>query len=73
MLDELPLPAEHLNCCSTSSGASFLLSACTSGNEAPEEHVWQDQTEVLDQVRQVEQVLEEANAKKRLELQRQTE
>ena len=51
----------------------FLLSACTSGNEAPEEHVWQDQTEVLDQARQVEQVLEEASAKKRLELQRQTE
>lgn len=51
----------------------FLLSACTSGNEAPEEHIWQDQIEVLDQVRQVEQVLEEANAKKRVELERQTE
>ena len=51
----------------------FLLSACTSGNEAPVEHVWQDQTEVLDQVRQVEQVLEDANAKKRLELERQTD
>lgn len=51
----------------------FLLCACTSGNEAPEEHVWQDQTEVLDQVRQVEQVLEQANTKKRLELERQTD
>ncbi|MFQ5760428.1 MAG: hypothetical protein ACE5HM_05580 [Acidiferrobacterales bacterium] len=51
----------------------FVLGACTSGNEAPVEHVWQDQIEVLDQVRQVEQVLEQANAKKRLELERQTD
>jgi hypothetical protein len=51
----------------------FLLCACTSGNEAPEEHVWKDQTEVLDQVRQVEQVLQQANTKKRSELERQTD
>ncbi len=51
----------------------FLLNACTSGNEAPEEHVWQNQTEVLDRVRQVEQMLQDADAKKRLELERQTD
>jgi hypothetical protein len=51
----------------------YLLGACTSKDEAPQEHVWQDQTEVLDEVRQVEQMLGEAAAKKRLELERQTE
>ena len=51
----------------------LLLNACTSGNEAPEEHVWQNQTEVLDRVRQVEQMLQDADAKKRLELGRQTD
>ena len=51
----------------------LLLSACSGENEVTDNHVFKAQTDALEKARGVEQLLQNADAKNRLELERQTE
>ncbi len=45
----------------------LLLSACSGENEVTDNHVFKTQTDALEKAREVEQMLQNADAKKRLE------